>query len=57
MIKSQNVEVWAVQKLQKCVNFVDPVKSFQIKSLFQQDPYSKEYLDAKIDFDTAENEP
>ena len=40
-----NFEIWAVQKY---VNLVDLVKSFQT-SIY--------YLLAKIDFDTAENEP
>ena len=37
-----------IQKLQKCVNFVDLVKSF---------PNSNEYLLAKLGVDTAENDP
>ena len=55
--------------MQKRVNLVDLVKSFQIfifqflsmslflNLLFEQDSYSYEYLFAKFGFDTAENEP
>ena len=43
---------WNVERIavQKRVNFVDLVKSFQIAN-------SNEYLIAKIGVDTAENEP
>ena len=38
------------------MNLIDLVKSF-LNPFSEQDPYSNEYLVAKTDFDTAENEP
>ena len=53
-----------IPKVQKFVNLVDLVKSFQFLSmslflnlLFEQDSYSNEYLLAKFGVDTAENGP
>ena len=54
-----------IPKVQKCVNLVDLVKSFQtslsmslfLNLLFERDSYSNEYLLAKFGVDRAENGP